>query len=119
MQSKMVFYEGSVHVPLLMRLPGTIPAGTVVRAPVSNMDLFGTIIDYLGLPASVAPNTSRSLRPLVEGSAAASTASTAAAAAAAAAGEEARSDVSEEAARVVFSFWDTDVSPGFTNRSRA
>ena len=33
MHSKNIFYEGSVHVPLLMRLPGVIPAGTVVQTP--------------------------------------------------------------------------------------
>ena len=27
LQSKMVFYEGSVHIPMIMRLPGVIQAG--------------------------------------------------------------------------------------------
>ena len=30
MHGKGVFYEGSAHVPLLMRLPGVIPATTVI-----------------------------------------------------------------------------------------
>jgi arylsulfatase A-like enzyme len=97
MQSKMVFYEGAVHIPLIMRLPGAIPAGTVVRAPVSNLALFGTITDYLGV-AGHAPRTSQSLRPLIEG------AVTGAGADAGAAGDT---------DRVVFSFWDTDVAPGY------
>lgn len=66
----MVFYEGSVHIPFIMRLPctGGIRKGTVVSAPVSNLALFGTIIDYLGLPTgTTAPRTSKSLRPLIEG----------------------------------------------------
>ena len=65
LHSKMVFYEGSAHIPLLMRLPGAIAPGTVVAAPVSHVDLFATILDYLG----AAPRTSegRSLRPLIEG----------------------------------------------------
>jgi arylsulfatase A-like enzyme len=46
--SKMVFHEEAVHVPLLMRMPGAIKAGSVVRAPVSGMDLFATVLEYLG-----------------------------------------------------------------------
>jgi arylsulfatase A-like enzyme len=65
MHSKMVFYEGSAHVPLLMRLPGVIPANTVIRAPASHLDLFPTILDYCGQPAH--PSVGSSLRPLVEG----------------------------------------------------
>ena len=88
MQSKMVFYEGSVHVPLIMRLPGVIPAGRVIEDPVSNMALFGTFIDYLGLPGDSVPSTSKSLRPLIEGS-----------------------DTDKNTDRVIFSFWDSDISP--------
>jgi arylsulfatase A-like enzyme len=65
MNSKMVFYEESVHVPLLMRLPGAIKAGTVVSNPVSHRDLFATILDYLGVPAP--GRDGQSLRSLVEG----------------------------------------------------
>jgi arylsulfatase A-like enzyme len=62
---KFVFYEGSVHIPLLMRLPGAIPAGTVVKAPVSHVDLFATILDYCGIAAPTSEGTS--LRGLIEG----------------------------------------------------
>ncbi|EOD33207.1 hypothetical protein EMIHUDRAFT_202442 [Emiliania huxleyi CCMP1516] len=86
MQSKNIFYEGSVHIPLIMRLPGVIPAGKVVSEPVSNMALFGTITDYLGLPG-LAPSTSESLRPLIEGT--------------------------KSNGSVIFSFWDTDVEPAY------
>ncbi len=65
MHGKFVFYEGSVHVPLLLRLPGVIPAKTVVNAPASQLDLFGTILDYLNQPAR--PTEGHSLRPLIEG----------------------------------------------------
>jgi arylsulfatase A-like enzyme len=65
MHSKNIFYEGSVHVPLLMRLPGVIPANTVIRAPASQLDLFPTILDYCGQPAY--PSAGDSLRPLIEG----------------------------------------------------
>ena len=65
MHGKFVFYEGSVHVPLLLRLPGVIPATTVVTAPASQLDLFGTILDYLNQPGH--PTEGHSLRPLIEG----------------------------------------------------
>jgi arylsulfatase A-like enzyme len=63
--SKMVFHEEAVHVPLLMRLPGAIKAGTVVQAPVSGMDLFATVLEYLGVEPPARDGDS--LRPLVEG----------------------------------------------------
>jgi arylsulfatase A-like enzyme len=63
--SKMVFHEEAVHVPLLMRMPGRIKAGAVVTNPVSGLDLFATILDYLGVEAP--PRDGDSLRPLIEG----------------------------------------------------
>ncbi|MCL5744663.1 MAG: sulfatase-like hydrolase/transferase [Acidobacteria bacterium] len=51
MGSKGVFYEESVHVPLMLRFPGRIKPGTVVDNPVSTMDLFATVLDYLGVDA--------------------------------------------------------------------
>ncbi|MBI4874612.1 MAG: sulfatase-like hydrolase/transferase [Acidobacteria bacterium] len=63
--SKMVFHEESVHVPLMMRLPGAIKAGTVVSDPVSGLDLFATLLDYLGVRAPARDGDS--LRPLIEG----------------------------------------------------
>ena len=63
--SKMVFHEEAVRVPLLMRMPGAIKAGTVVRQPVSGLDLFNTILDYLG--AKQPARDGDSLRPAIEG----------------------------------------------------
>jgi arylsulfatase A-like enzyme len=65
MHSKMAFYEGAAHIPLLMRLPGVIPPATVVKAPAAQIDLFATILDYLGQGRH--ESEGRSLRPLVEG----------------------------------------------------
>jgi arylsulfatase A-like enzyme len=65
MGSKMVFYNESVHVPLLMRFPGRIAAGKRISEPVSTMDLFATTLDYLGAP--VPKREAYSLRPLLEG----------------------------------------------------
>lgn len=64
LHGKFVFYEGSVHVPLLMRLPGVIPANTVIATPASHLDLFPTILDYLNQPGHASEG--RSLRPLIE-----------------------------------------------------
>jgi arylsulfatase A-like enzyme len=61
---KRVFYEESVHVPLIMRLPGVIPAETVVSKPVSHIDLFPTILDYVGIVGH--SSEGRSLRSLIE-----------------------------------------------------
>jgi arylsulfatase A-like enzyme len=63
--SKMVLHEEAVHVPLLMRLPAAMRPGTVVHDPVSGLDLFATILDYLDVPAP--PRDGDSLRPLVQG----------------------------------------------------
>jgi arylsulfatase A-like enzyme len=65
MRGKFCFYEESSHVPMIIRFPGRIRPGIKVKAPVSNMDLFATILDYLELPAH--PSDGNSLRGLVEG----------------------------------------------------
>jgi len=65
MHSKMIFYEGSVHVPFLMRFPGRITPGTVVDVPVSQMDVCSTVLDYMGVSAP--ENNGISLRFFVEG----------------------------------------------------
>jgi arylsulfatase A-like enzyme len=65
MFSKFVFFEGSAHIPLLMRLPGVIPAGKVVDAPVAQIDVFSTILDYCGFPGHASEGND--LRPLIEG----------------------------------------------------
>jgi arylsulfatase A-like enzyme len=65
MHSKNIFYEGSAHVPLLMRLPGVIPPNTLIQAPASQIDLFATILDYCGQTGHASEG--QSLRPLIEG----------------------------------------------------
>lgn len=67
MRGKFCFYEESSHVPMMIRFPGRIKAGTKVKAPVSNMDLFATILDYLGRQDH--PSDGHSLRGLIEGTA--------------------------------------------------
>ncbi|RMF77902.1 MAG: tetratricopeptide repeat protein [Planctomycetota bacterium] len=42
-------YDSTVHVPLIMRAPGRIPAGGVLLSQVGLVDLAPTILDFLGL----------------------------------------------------------------------
>jgi arylsulfatase A-like enzyme len=46
---KRFMYEESLRMPVLMRYPREIPAGTVVDAMVSNIDFAPTFLDYAGL----------------------------------------------------------------------
>lgn len=41
-------YQSTVHVPLLMRLPGRIPAGNRISAPVNLVDVLPTVLDLTG-----------------------------------------------------------------------
>eukprot|EP00602_Paraphysomonas_sp_CaronLab_P004987 CAMPEP_0185029082 /NCGR_PEP_ID=MMETSP1103-20130426/15177_1 /TAXON_ID=36769 /ORGANISM="Paraphysomonas bandaiensis, Strain Caron Lab Isolate" /LENGTH=467 /DNA_ID=CAMNT_0027563699 /DNA_START=295 /DNA_END=1698 /DNA_ORIENTATION=+ len=46
---KATFFEGGVRVPLMMRWPGVIPAGTSVRSMVSHVDIFPTVMKMAGI----------------------------------------------------------------------
>jgi len=65
LNSKMKMYEGSAHIPLIMRYPGKIPVGTKVITPVSHHDIFATILDYTEM--KIPENDGRSLRTLIDG----------------------------------------------------
>lgn len=60
------FYEGLVHVPLIISWPGVLEAGRRLNALVELTDIAPTLLDYAGLEA---PDrmTGRSLRGLLEG----------------------------------------------------
>ena len=58
-------YRPSFSIPLLMKLPKSIPAAHQVDHIVSQVDLFATVLDYAGASAT-APHLSRSLVPLME-----------------------------------------------------
>ena len=63
---KHTFFEESVTVPLVMRLPGTIEAGSVHDEVVNLIDVSATIVDLLG--ADPIPHADgRSFAPLFEG----------------------------------------------------
>ena len=60
---KMLVYEPSIRVPLIMRGPG-VPAGAERRQLVTNADLAPTILDLAGAPATK-PQDGSSLLPLL------------------------------------------------------
>jgi len=45
-------YEGGIRVPLIVRWPGQVEAGTLSGEPVISMDFFATILDVAGLEAT-------------------------------------------------------------------
>jgi len=65
--SKANFHEEAFRVPLLMRLPGRIPAGMKSDAPANGMDIVPSILDFCGIQHPQNPLAGHSLRPLVEG----------------------------------------------------
>ena len=62
------FYDDLMRVPLIVRLPGRIPAGKTCDATAASVDLAPTILDYLG-GAPLAKSHGRSLRPFLDGAA--------------------------------------------------
>jgi arylsulfatase A-like enzyme len=61
-------YTETIHVPLMMRFPGAIPAGLRIATPVSLADLAPTILDFIGAPPIVGAD-GVSLVPLFTGGA--------------------------------------------------
>lgn len=64
MRGKFIFYEESVHVPLIVKYPNVIQENTEVKEYVSTIDLFATILDYMEVDPS--PSDGSSLRDLIE-----------------------------------------------------
>ena len=64
---KQVLLEEAIRIPLIMKLPsGAANRIRRVDEPVSHLDIFSTVLDYLGAPASVDRSDGRSLRRLIE-----------------------------------------------------
>ena len=63
-------YEGGVRVPLIVYWPGVTKPGAVSDAPVITMDLFPSIVEMAGLPATNARTAvdGVSIAPLLRGS---------------------------------------------------
>lgn len=66
MRGKFNFYEESAHVPLMIRFPGRISAGTRVDSYVSTVNLFATLLDYLHVPEQKSDGFS--MKGLIDGS---------------------------------------------------
>ena len=64
MREKNVFYEESARVPFIMRYPGKIKPGRVTTN-ISTLNLFATIMDYLGVKTDV--RDGESLRNVIDG----------------------------------------------------
>ena len=47
-------YDATVHVPLIVRAPGALPAGRVVEALSQAVDVAPTLLDLAGLPEAAA-----------------------------------------------------------------
>lgn len=63
---KRTAYEASMRVPMIAYAPGLIPAGTVVKQVVANIDIAPTILEAAGLKAP-AYMDGKSFLPLAEG----------------------------------------------------
>lgn len=61
--------EEVVRVPMILRLPGVLPAGRVVPGPVSLTDLLPTVLEILGLPSMPAPGSASFLSAMRDGTA--------------------------------------------------
>jgi len=61
----LLIYNSTIHVPMLLHLPGLVTSGKTVEHLTRTIDLAPTILDYMGISQSIGQGTS--LRPLVEG----------------------------------------------------
>src|SRR5206468_10987776 len=59
-------YEPTLHVPLIIRYPGKIPAGKRAAGYNGHQDLMPTLLDLAGIETDIAFD-GRSLRPLISG----------------------------------------------------
>ncbi|OGV50165.1 MAG: hypothetical protein A2017_18555 [Lentisphaerae bacterium GWF2_44_16] len=59
-------YEESIKVPLIMHLPGKLPAGKVIEEQIAQMDIMPTIFELLGLKLTT-PHEGKSLLALING----------------------------------------------------
>lgn len=58
-------YEGGVRVPMIVRMPGTVPAGSSCAEPVISNDLYPTILEFVGADGEPDSPDSESLAPLL------------------------------------------------------
>lgn len=61
-------WEGGFRVPVLVRFPGKVAAGTICDVPVIGTDFYPTFLDYAGIPLMPSQHCDGvSIRPLLEG----------------------------------------------------
>lgn len=63
-------FDGTMHIPLIVRHPGRVPSGRTSDAMVSNYDLFPSLLSYLGLgdkPDSTRRRPGRDYSPILRG----------------------------------------------------
>lgn len=58
------YYEGGIRVPMVVRWPGIVAAGSTCDTPVSNLDLYPTFLAAIGAAAPNTPLDGESLLPL-------------------------------------------------------
>ncbi|PYX48324.1 MAG: hypothetical protein DMG79_12030, partial [Acidobacteria bacterium] len=58
-------YDSTTHVPLIVKLPGSVNAGSVITPQVRTVDIVPTLLDLAGAPA--APVDGESLQPFFTG----------------------------------------------------
>ena len=63
-EEKATLYEGGIRVPLVIRWPGKVKAGSVCDTPVHSIDHFATMAEVAGVTAP--PNDGVSLTPLLK-----------------------------------------------------
>jgi arylsulfatase A len=63
-ESKGHLYEGGIRVPLIVRWPENVPAGTLCKEPVVSMDFYPTFLELAGLKAREKALDGESLLPL-------------------------------------------------------
>jgi arylsulfatase A-like enzyme len=60
-------YEGGIRVPLIVRLPGRVPAGSTCDVPVISIDFYPTLLALAGLPTPAEQQVDGvSIAPLLE-----------------------------------------------------
>ncbi|MBS0263351.1 MAG: sulfatase-like hydrolase/transferase [Planctomycetes bacterium] len=65
-EGKGYLYEGGLRVPLLVKWPGAVAAGSTCDVPVNSIDVVPTIADVVGRPAAPAQVDGTSLVPLLK-----------------------------------------------------
>ena len=67
-ESKGHLYEGGIRVPMVVRWPGQVEAGSLNHEPVVSMDFYPTFLEMAGLkPSATKPIDGESLVPLFRG----------------------------------------------------